>query len=324
MKKSARSIFVILIVGLVPQTAFSWGNFGHQTIAEIAERNLSASAKQGVLDILGPEKLALASTWADEVRKDADFKIFSAYHLANVADGATWSTRPASERDERDAVLLVKKYPDFIRDPKISRSVKLVALRYLIHVVGDIHQPLHVGNRHDVGGNICFVKWDGGSETDLHSIWDSKILEYSFAQIPDRPKFRDYPVFADALLKKLSLNKTEIAKIQKATPLEWVQESQDARPLVYPDEAGVAIRAETRAYCGDTIEPLRKADKTEIPSLSDAYKKTASEFAEKRVVYAGLRLAALLNETFSGAVSPGPNTSESKSEILKILSIKNP
>src|SRR6185437_16951518 len=148
-------LVVIALALVLSNLAFAWGDLGHQAVGEIAERNLTPEAKKMVQSILGVEPMAVAATFPDKVRSDPRFKDFTPYHFLEIPDGYDYENMPASERAEKDAHTIISQVPALLKDPKVSRDRKMTLLRYLIHVVGDVHQPLHVGNARDMGANLC-------------------------------------------------------------------------------------------------------------------------------------------------------------------------
>lgn len=277
--------------------AFSWGDMGHQTVGEIAERNLSPNAKKAINNILGPEKLALASIWADSIKDDPEFNSFKDFHFIDP-------------HASKDLLTVLNKYPALIKNPNEERSVKMIALRYIIHVVGDIHQPLHAGMKNDRGGNTCVVDWDS-KILNLHSVWDGKIVEFDTFRLKSNHsplKFYSYMTYADDILKLNPLTEAEKSEVQSKNFAVWIKESQDAETYVYPIE-------DTESYCkGVVLNP---------PKITEAYKEKAVEITRVRLHYAGLRLASFLNDIFSGDNSPGLNSDLSKAQILKRLDLIN-
>lgn len=336
-----KSFFALAPLLLLTTNAFGWGDTGHQVVAEIAERHLTPAAKQAVLNILGPESMALAAIWPDAVRDDKAFDPFKDYHFVEIPTGQTYESLGREDRREKDAYTVVHRYPEILKDPAKSRSEKMIALRYLIHVVGDVHQPLHVGNGIDMGANLCEVKFsDKGHTTQkLHAIWDSRLVdslgdELRAARAQKVPWY-NYSHFASDVLAKNALGPAEIAKIQSANYFVWFKESADLRPQVYPDAQPTAEK--DRKYCKYVsawklaVDPISQAqsrkatievgqfDEKQIPLLSDAYKANAMKIIERRLLEGGLRLAKLLNDTFQGTPS-GP----SEEEILRVLQLVNP
>lgn len=277
--------------------AYSWGDVGHQTVGEIAERVLTPKAKQSIQNILGPDKLAIVSTWPDSIKDDPEFNSFKAFHFIDSAA-------------PKDLLTLMNKYPTMIKNPLEERSVKLIALKYIIHVVGDIHQPLHAGIKDDRGGNSCMINWDN-QILNLHSVWDGKIVALDISKLKQKHsplKFYSYMTYADDILKLIPMTDADKAKIQSNQIDSWIKESEEAENYVYPNQ-------DTDSYC--------KGVATNPPRITQQYKDKAIEVTRMRILYAGLRLGSFLNEMFAGEVSPGLNGDLTKAQILARLDVVN-
>jgi hypothetical protein len=310
-------LIVTLMLALYVPAAFSWGSLGHQTIGEIAERNLTPKAKAAITNILGAEKLAVTAVWADNIKDDSDFDGFKEYHYVDVPAHTSYDKIPVNERSTKDAMTVITRYPDMLINPNTERSVKMIALRYIVHVVGDVHQPLHVGNSTDNGGNVCKVLWDKKSLFNLHQIWDGKIIDFDIdkLKVGKSPlKNYSYVSYADDILKNHPVSADDIAKTQAAPIADWLKESQDLRVAVYPDTTPVSEDAK-RNYCN--------RGNNSYPKISEDYKVKSAEITEIRILQAGLRLAAMLNKIFADGNNPGKNVELTKEQIIDKLSLTN-
>ncbi len=304
-----KNIFGILIFAY-SVSAFSWGDLGHSTVGYIAEYKLSKRAKNLVYQILGPEPLSVAAVFPDHVRSDNRYNGFVLYHFLEVKLGRKFTDLKVADRADKDADTIISSVPELLMDKKLSRDQKMILLRYFAHIVGDVHQPLHIGNGLDRGGNLCDVKWvhpvTGKTETDvLHSFWDDKIMTYiedDFHKKSESKKklWFGYREFGDALLKEnLAANPTvDYDKVSKDEPKVWYDESQDLHPIVYP--LASTVKPKDRAYC-KTVDENKKVidgiyDASKIPILSDDYIKNVIPVVRKRILQAGFRLAGVLNQ----------------------------
>ncbi len=164
---------ISLILILLPTAVQAWGSQGHQVVANLAQAQLSVKAKQAVERLLALEPgqtLASISTWADEHRSPAT----AAWHYVNFPKN---SCSYSAERDCPDGQCVVAAI-DRQRDILASNAadeVRLRALKYLVHLVADVHQPLHAGYSEDRGGNSyqlqAFMRG-----TNLHAFWDSGLI----------------------------------------------------------------------------------------------------------------------------------------------------
>jgi hypothetical protein len=190
-----------------------WGNIGHKVVGEIAERKLNPEVKNIVNNLLNGESMSAASTWADEIKSDPNYKKYSPWHYVNMPLDSEYNI--SKKNPQGDIVFALKKCIEILKDPNSKKKEKSFYLKFLIHLVGDIHQPLHTGRFEDRGGNdikLTFL----GEQTNFHIIWDIHIIEYLNM---------DYLQLSDELMLKnevsFSLN-----------PNDWVFEThQDVKKL---------------------------------------------------------------------------------------------
>ena len=205
--------------------AFGWGATGHRVIAEIAAGYVSAEARLAVEEILGPETLAEASTWPDFMRADpAEFwqETANPWHYVTVPSGTTYEDVGAPEQG--DAVSALADFSQTVRDPEASAEEKALALRFIVHIIADLHQPLHVGNGEDRGGNDFEITWFG-EPSNLHRVWDSHLIE---------SRKLSYTEMTDWLSAKIGA--AEFRAWNTPDPMVWVAESADIRERIYPDD----------------------------------------------------------------------------------------
>ena len=161
----------------LPSPAAAWGQLGHRVIGELADERISGRTRAEIELILGEEGLAESSTWADEQRSNpAEFWQEEAgpYHYVTVPEGLMYDDIGPPE--EGDALSALARFAEIVRNPSATQDEKALALRFIIHIVGDVHQPLHAGNGEDRGGNDVRALWFG-DETNLHSVWDSLMID---------------------------------------------------------------------------------------------------------------------------------------------------
>lgn len=269
--------FAVLLLAL-PGSTSAWGPTGHRVVGRIAERHLTPEAQRGVAAILGPDSLARVSTWADDIRSDPDWtkppkndtELFSdpnwttppkdarPWHFINIDDNETLETT-ARDKKKGDVVEAIQRFEKVLRDPQADRQSKAAALKFLVHFIGDVHQPLHVGRRADQGGNEIIVLWFKGP-SNLHSVWDSDMIDSTKLSFSEIAELIDHPT------------PEEVTAWQSAPLADWVRESFDARQQVYD---------------------IGKRD------LSFDYAFRNMPLVEKRLVQAGVRLAGLLNSVFT-------------------------
>jgi hypothetical protein len=157
--------------------AMAWGPTGHRVGGKLAEPYLTPATRENIRAILGSESLAQASTWADEMRSNPDpywQKTAPPLHYVTVPPGTTYSEVGAPTKG--DAVTALAGFRRTLLDPKANLAEKQLALRFTIHIIGDLHQPLHTGNGEDRGGSRVKVRLMGKSTT-LHAAWDSGMIK---------------------------------------------------------------------------------------------------------------------------------------------------
>lgn len=322
-------IFLSFLISF--ERACGWDEMGHQVVGEIAEQILKERDPQTlrvIHSIIGVEPLAVAAIWPDRIKSDPRFKDFSPYHY-------TTKYRDPKKRDEKDALTVLKEYPLVLRDPHKSREAKMMALRFIIHVAGDIHQPLHVGNGFDRGGNDCRVVWRPGASKDnaknvvnFHSVWDSYLVEWVAEKIKNEmknpPRYFDYMPVSQNLMVR---HKKKWQQKLKVDVEAWVNESAEIRKTkVYPD----SLSERERSYCrGGQSERDKKMTKKkmikmrsdEVPVLDAEYIKKTAPIVEERLVFGGARLAAYLSDLFKKEEFIGQRIDQE--EVLNSLGLKN-
>ncbi len=218
----------ILLVFLSVQLSFGndniWSKTGHRTTGEVAQRNLTGKARRAINKLLDGRSLALVSTFGDDIKADRDFKEFSPWHYVNFPDDKKYTDVEPSEHG--DLVMGIQKCISIVKNKNSSKADKVFYLKLLVHLIGDLHQPMHVGRLEDKGGNDIQLQWfNKGS--NLHKVWDANMINgYGMS----------YTELAESLPK---LSKEQKRKIQEGDVYDWVEESQDLANKIYGSvEAG--------------------------------------------------------------------------------------
>ena len=263
-----KKCIVLLALLCAPANLFAWGVVGHRAVARIAENHLSSSARREIARLLGTETMPLVSTWSDEIRSDPFYASTGPWHYVNVTTGLDFAAFtaqlnampvPAVPTNAYQALLQVRQT---LKDPKKTDAEKVVALKFLVHLVGDVHQPLHVGHAEDKGGNDVKVTWRSKDETNLHSIWDTALVEYPGFTYTEMAAAYDHATPA------------QIKQWQKDDVTTWLFESYQLCTPVY---AAAATN----------------------PKLDWHFYPTFGPTVEQQVLKAGIRLAGALNEVFA-------------------------
>ena len=168
-------IFVIAyLIMFLSFPGFAWGPTGHRATGLVAEKYLNKKAKKELLRILGGQSLAMASTWMDEVRSDSTYDYMSDWHWVTIQDGQTYDQ--SEKNPNGDVMQTIERIIASLKSKKLSAKEEVEYLKILIHLVGDIHQPLHVGGGNDRGGNDVKVMWFR-TDSNLHRVWDSDMID---------------------------------------------------------------------------------------------------------------------------------------------------
>jgi hypothetical protein len=183
MIKLGPSLAAAVLLFSVTTLAQAWGPLGHSVVAELAQRHLSPAAEAEVERLLAPEhtkSLADIANWPDQMQDDPAmatlWKQTRSQHYINFHGGSDCDYVPPRDcSDGRCVVAALEYYVGVLGDRGKPDSVRRQALKFVVHFVGDIHQPLHAGYRDDKGGNTYQVQFDGQG-TNLHKIWDSRML----------------------------------------------------------------------------------------------------------------------------------------------------
>jgi hypothetical protein len=272
-----RILVPLLLLGLAPSPALAWGKTGHRVVAAIADTQLSGLARAHVREILGgAESLDEAANWPDEMRSaPGQFwqKTATPWHYVTL-NGILYDHAPP----EGDALQALAHFRSVLQDPNASLAAKQEALRFIVHLVGDLHQPLHVGKCCDKGGNDIKVTWFG-KPTNLHAVWDSQIVDdeqLSFTEL------------AAKLVRHTSAQ--DVVAWWDINPRDWVSESAEVREQIY---ANIPPPAKLK----DGKKP--KKGEQPLPDLSYGYVYKFTPVMERRLQQAGVRLAAYLNDIYA-------------------------
>ena len=253
---SKLNLILILLLS-TPTLCLAWGKIGHRTVGELASLHLTKHSKKEIVKLLGSESMAEASLWPDRIKSDPKMrKLYDHLHYLSFKKSERFNKNSANKEN---ILTAIESFSKILKSPKTPKSEKVIALRFLIHLVGDLHQPLHVGYPDDLGGNNVKLKWFG-KKTNLHHVWDDEIIK------SEELSFTEYT-------KKLNtVTKKEIANWQKTMPLTWAKESRNYMPKVY--------------------------DFKESKYWEFKYSYKHLEILNKRLQQAGIRLAGLLNKIF--------------------------
>lgn len=275
-----------LAVLVAPAAARAWGATGHRVIARVAEQHLSERARAGVRALLGTRSLARVANWPDFIRAEPAWDFAGVWHYVTLEDEesldavrerANASILPDNviEAIEFSTAVLrgdagrIAALRDLLRDrgaEPYAGSIEATALVFLVHLVGDVHQPLHVGRGDDRGGNQITVNWFDGQE-NLHSLWDSGLIDHQGLSYTELAAFLEQDLAAEA------------ADWGGGSAADWALESHRLRRDVY------------------TLWTRVDRD-NHLPELGWTYSHDHIGTVERRLYQGGRRLAALLDSIF--------------------------
>jgi hypothetical protein len=267
------SAAVVALTLLIPSTLVGWGHEGHEIVASLAQTRLTENTKIGIRSLIGDASLASIANWADEIRPDRD-ETYN-WHFVDIPTDASGfsderdcflpnSRHKGSATDHHNCVVdRIEIFKKVLSDSNASPDDRIEALKFLVHFVGDVHQPMH-GIGEAAGGNGIAVTEFGSTQCgrrpcNLHGAWDTGLIEHTGMG-------RDEYV---AHLEKLISDEHLTAS---GGPDDWANESHGyAQVALLPDGAQVG----------------------------EGYYQKEIIVVDERLALAGLRLAAVLNEAFA-------------------------
>ena len=251
-----KKIFSLILCFCICLTSFGWGATGHRATGHIAEKYLSKKARKELRKILGQENLAMVSTWMDEIRSNRAYDHTHDWHWVTIPDGMTYEQ--TEKNPNGDIIQTLGRLVAELKQGGLDAKTKAEHVKMIAHLIGDIHQPLHVGKEGDKGGNDVRVTWFRNN-SNLHRVWDSDIINGTQLS---------YTELAHSLGKP---DKETFEKWQKATVLDWAIESMSYRERIY--------------NIGDG-------------NLSYEYSYQNYDVVKLRILQAGIRMAAVFNDIF--------------------------
>jgi hypothetical protein len=263
MKTISRSLLVAMGL-LAVQMSFAWGVTGHRVVGEIAQRHLSKKAKKGIAEIFGQESLSWWANWPDFIKSDTThtWDMASKWHYVDLP-GHIGKTEFITGLKALPGQNLYTQIPAMInqmKDKSLSIEKRKEALSFLVHMVGDLHQPLHVGRDEDQGGNKITVYWFD-KKTNLHSLWDATLID-----------FQQYSYTEYATELNIA-SKEQVKSWQQSSLEDWFYESHVLSDKIYDQSPNEA-------------------------KLSYKYNYIFKKDLDSQLLKGGVRLAELINKAF--------------------------
>ena len=256
MKKTCTVLLVLALCVITPYSSFAWGKKGHELVAEIAFALLDSNTKTEVRKYLNGTSIEDAANWMDAVRGDHKYDYMKPWHYLNIEKGSEYvATTEPNLVNALNKSIEVLKHKDKLSDEDIKFNLLVI-----FHLVGDMHQPLHVGYGNDKGGNDIQVKYLG-HPNNLHRVWDTEIVE------------SEHITANECLLLYKDFDNQEIAKLKEINVEKWIREPRALLSRVYNFNL-------------------------EDNSIDQAYVDKNKKIIEQQLLIAGMRLGSVLERLF--------------------------
>lgn len=270
-----------LIVAMMffSMNAFAWGPTGHRVVGQVAERFMDPAATVKAMKILGGQTLSRVSNWSDEIKSEPQtYQHTYNWHYTDWKD----EDHDHDETNSSGKLLTsIKEQTAVLKDPKATDEQKSFALKFIVHLIGDLHQPLHVGNGLDQGGNKCRVIFQK-KEYNLHALWDEGLIDFTNLSYSELAAYVGQGRTRD-----------QIVAWKAGDVVSWAAESKMLRNTIYPADVTPSDAPMTvKQYCRSDIVVTQE----NMPKLSYEYSYKFVPLVEQRLFQAGLRLAMVLNE----------------------------
>lgn len=200
MKKSLLTATLAVMTFLSSNAVQAWGHQGHALVAEVAFHYMDETTKKNIMQYLDGMTIEEAANWMDAIKSDHANDYMKPYHYINLEKGS-------KEVPEGDNIVTILNSTLKDLDHKENLSHDEIKRRILIlfHLIGDLHQPLHIGYASDKGGNTIKLNFIGGKETNLHATWDSEIIEFKGTSLADVLKAKKYTSEAIEGMQKIDV-----------------------------------------------------------------------------------------------------------------------
>jgi hypothetical protein len=257
------TLFFFSFFFYIPLQSMAWGLLGHRIVGEIADKYLTAKTRAEIKKILGHETIAMASNWADFIKSDTNFRYLNSWHYINFEKNLSYGQMKEYLKKDTaaDAYTRLNFLSRELKKKNLPKDKKLMYLRLLIHIAGDLNQPLHVSPVGTTGGNDIKLNWFS-QPTNLHSVWDSYLIEHQQLSYTEYVAAINFPTAAQ---KKAWIN-------QPVT--EWLFDSYTI------------------------AQQLHDEITTQNQRLGYEYNFNHLETLNGQLLKGGLRLAGLLNRIF--------------------------
>lgn len=241
-------------------SAFGWGQKGHDVTVFIAEKNLTPTTMDQITELLDGKSMVYWANWLDNASHTPEYAYTKTWHYKNIEEGMEYGDAPL--HPDGDIIRAIYSQVDILQDKGATKEEKQLAMKILVHLMGDLHQPMHMGHASDLGGNRWTVKYFG-RDSNLHSVWDSSV--------PESAHKWTYTEWCDQINRATPEEKSAI--LENGTPELWGEETFDICKSIY------------------ALTP-------EDTKISYDYVSLWTPVVESQFLKGGLRLADLLNSIY--------------------------
>ena len=215
-QKKLRFLFYIF---LSITSTLNWGSTAHRAMSEVASFYLTENANNKINEILDGETIVTVSTYADDIKSDSRYDKYYNWHFINMELDEDYEDTVPSEKG--DLFIAINRCLDILESDSATDSERSFYLKLLIHFIGDLHQPMHIGRYEDRGGNRIYVKWFGRN-SNLHRVWDSDMIN-------------GYNMSYTELAKNLPKPEKLEIEFERDDLIDWVNEVHSYTRKIYND-----------------------------------------------------------------------------------------
>jgi hypothetical protein len=238
----------------------AWDKKGHDITAAIAQRHLTKKARKQISELLDGKTIIYWAPWMDDASNSPEYKYSKTWHYLDISKGM--DVMDFVKKDKKgDIIVAINAQIETLKNENLSREQRQLALKFLVHLMGDLHQPLHLGYPEDKGGNTIKVVFFN-RETSLHAMWDGAITA--------RAHDWSHTEWAEEID---TYSKKEIKSIVSGTVYDWARQSHAQAEDIYQETS-------------------------EGAELSYEYVRRWAPIIEQQFINGGLRLAKVLNDIF--------------------------
>lgn len=216
--------FVFALLCYLPFESMAWGANGHRVVGEIAESYLTASTKKKIRKLMGNETLAMGSNWADFIKSDTNYRYLSPWHYVNFDSGISYEQMKSFLATDTavDAYVKLNFMLNEMKRKDLPKDKKIMYLRLIVHIVGDLHQPLHVSAKGTTGGNQVRVSWFSEA-SNLHRVWDDHMVESQKLSYTEMTRAINFST------------RSQRKALQNQSMAEWLYESYTLSNLIHDE-----------------------------------------------------------------------------------------